>query len=83
MSWLVAPQWTKRAACASDSATRAVRCRTTGMTGLPASVASAARRSGSYSSARAAASMGATQLAGTTPASASAAASAASTSSIA
>ena len=43
MSWLVAPQWTKRAACASDSATRAVRCRTTGMTGLPVSVASAAK----------------------------------------
>ena len=82
-SWLVAPQWTKRAASASACATRAVRRRTTGMTGLPVSVASAARRAGSYSSASAAARMGATQLEGITPTCASAAASAASTSSIA
>ena len=48
MSWLVAPQWTKRAASASAAATCAVRCRTTGMTGLPVSVASAAMRAVSY-----------------------------------
>ena len=39
-SWLVAPQCTKRAASGSSSATRAVRRRTRGMTGLPASAAS-------------------------------------------
>ena len=81
-SWLVAPQWTKRAASASASATRAVRCRTTGITGLPVSVASAAMRAPSYSSARAADRMGVTQLGGTTPICASAPARAASTSSI-